>query len=91
MVEKGYPKYYAPGDVPTGEKSPVEQGRIYISKTAPKSGKQGQYFEGVPPEVWQFRIGGYQPLRQVAQRPQGPHSLSFDDLKPLQAHRCRAI
>ena len=79
MVEKGYPKYYAPGDVPTGEKSPVEQGRIYISKTAPKSGKQGQYFEGVPPEVWQFRIGGYQPLDKWLKDRRG-RTLLFDDL-----------
>ena len=79
VVEKGYPKYYAPGDVPTGEKSPVEQGRIYISKTAPKSGKQGQYFEGVPPEVWQFRIGGYQPLDKWLKDRRG-RTLLFDDL-----------
>ncbi|GAJ20517.1 unnamed protein product, partial [marine sediment metagenome] len=26
--------------------------RVYINKT--------QYFEGVPPEVWEFHIGGYQ-------------------------------
>jgi hypothetical protein len=26
--------------------------RVYINKT--------QYFEGVPPEVWNFHIGGYQ-------------------------------
>ena len=79
VIEKGYPKYYAPGDVPTGEKSPVEQGRIYISKTAPRSGKQGQYFEGIPPEVWQFRIGGYQPLDKWLKDRRG-RTLSFDDL-----------
>jgi predicted helicase len=28
------------------------RGRVWINKT--------QYFEGVPPEVWQFHIGGYQ-------------------------------
>ena len=27
-------------------------GRVYINKT--------QYFEGVPPEVWNFYVGGYQ-------------------------------
>ena len=79
VIEKGYPKYYAPGDVPTGEKSPVEQGRIYISKTAPKSGKQGQYFEGIPPDVWEFRIGGYQPLKKWLKDRKG-RTLSFDDL-----------
>ena len=79
VVEKGYPKYYAPGVVPTGENSPVDQGRVYISKTAPKSGKQGQYFEGIPPEVWQFRIGGYQPLEKWLKDRRG-RTLLFDDL-----------
>ena len=79
VIEKGYPKYYGPGDVPAGEKSPVEQGRVYISKTAPRSGKQGQYFEGIPPEVWQFRIGGYQPLDKWLKDRRG-RTLSFDDL-----------
>ena len=79
MVERGYPKYYAPGVVPAGEKSLVEQGRVYISKTAPRSGKQGQYFEGIPPEVWQFRIGGYQPLDKWLKDRRG-RTLLFDDL-----------
>ena len=79
MVEKGHPKYYAPGDVPSGEKFPVEQGRVYISKTAHRSGKQGQYFEGIPPDVWEFRIGGYQPLDKWLKDRKG-RTLLFDDL-----------
>ena len=79
VVEKGYPKYYAPGDIPAGERSPVEQGRVYISKTAPSSGKQGQYFEGIPPDVWEFRIGGYQPLDKWLRDRRG-RTLSFGDL-----------
>ena len=79
MVEKAHPKYYAPSDIPAGEKSPVEEGRVYISKTAPRSGKQGQYFEGIPPEVWEFRIGGYQPLDKWLKDRRG-RTLSFDDL-----------
>ena len=84
VIEKGHPKYIAPGDVPTGEKCPVEQGRVYISKTASRSGKQGQYFEGIPPDVWDFRIGGYQPLDKWLKDRRG-RSLSFDDL----VHYCR--
>jgi predicted helicase len=30
----------------------AEQGRVWINAT--------QYFEGVPPEVWEFHVGGYQ-------------------------------
>ena len=62
VVEKGYPKYYPPGETPPGETAPIEQGRVYISANAAKSGKRGQYFDGITPEVWQFRIGGYQPM-----------------------------
>ena len=79
VIEKDHPKYYNPGDVPTGEKCPVEQGRVYISKTASRSGKQGQYFEGIPPDVWDFRIGGYQPLDKWLKDRRG-RTLSFDDL-----------
>jgi len=47
VVEPGYPKYVPPRDGPGGE-----AGRVYINRT--------QYFENVPPEVWEFHIGGYQ-------------------------------
>ena len=56
---------------PPGEKSPIERGRVYIGKNDSKSGKRGQCFDGVAPEVWNFRMGGYQPLqgrRQAARR-----------------------
>ena len=31
-----------------------DAGRVYINRS--------QYFAGVAPEVWEFRIGGYQPM-----------------------------
>ena len=31
-----------------------DTGRVYINRS--------QYFAGITPEVWQFRIGGYQPM-----------------------------
>ena len=78
VVEKGYPKYYPPGETPPGETAPIEQGRVYISANAAKSGKRGQYFDGITPEVWQFRIGGYQPMdKWLKDRRARP--LSFDD------------
>ena len=46
VVAGGYPKY-TPGDA-------VDDGRIYINSS--------QYFSVVDPAVWEFRIGGYQPM-----------------------------
>ncbi|MHA1263414.1 MAG: type ISP restriction/modification enzyme [Candidatus Freyarchaeota archaeon] len=43
------------GEVQTGKKGlryDPESARVYINET--------QYFEGVPPEVWEYQIGGYQ-------------------------------
>ena len=79
VIEKGHPKYYGPGDTPPGERSPVERGRTYISKNNRRSGKQGQYFEGIAPDVWEFRVGGYQPLNKWVKDRRG-RTLSFEDL-----------
>ncbi len=48
----------------------AEQGRVYINKT--------QYFEGVPPEVWEFHVGGYQVCQKWLKDRRG-RALSFDD------------
>ncbi len=32
-----------------------EEERVYINK-------DGQYFEGIPPELWEYQVGGYQVL-----------------------------
>jgi len=45
--------------------------RVYINKD--------QYFEGVPPEVWNFHIGGYQVCQKWLKDRKG-RMLSFDDL-----------
>ena len=79
VVERAHPKYYAPGERPPGEKSPIERGRVYIGKNDRKSGKRGQYFEGVEADVWEFRIGGYRPLDKWLKDRRG-RALSFDDL-----------
>ncbi len=79
IIEKAHPKYYAPVEKPPGGKSPLERGRVYISKNNRRSGKRGQYFDGVTPEIWEFRIGGYQPMRKWLQDRQG-RTLTFDDL-----------
>jgi predicted helicase len=56
LVEKGYPKYVPPGEKAPKEMEPLEKGRVYVNKT--------QYIEGVPPEVWDFHVGGYQVLQK---------------------------
>ncbi len=60
LVEKFHPKYMAPGEAEPGTGKPLKEGRVYISGDKPGTDKKGQYFEGVPPEVWEFQVGGYQ-------------------------------
>jgi predicted helicase len=78
-VEKGYPKYFAPGDVEPGSKAGdgavLEVGRVYINKS--------QYLEGVPPEVWEFQVGGYQVCDKWLKDRRG-RQLSYDDLTHYQ-------
>ena len=61
-IEDGFPQYYAPGETPQGENAPIERGRVYISRGDLL--QQGQYFDGIDPEVWNSRIGGYQPMEK---------------------------
>ncbi|MDY7018946.1 MAG: type ISP restriction/modification enzyme [Chloroflexota bacterium] len=49
--------------------------RVYINKS--------QYFEGVPPEVWNFHIGGYQVCQKWLKDRKG-RSLSYDELTQYQ-------
>ena len=49
-----------------------ETGRVYINKT--------QYFDGVPLEVWNFYVGGYQVLQKWLKDRKG-RALSYDDLR----------
>ena len=67
LVEKGHPRY---DDI---------HRRVYISADNAKPGRQGQYFEGVPPEVWAFQVGGYQPCQKWLKDRAG-RMLSYDDL-----------
>jgi len=48
-----------------------DEGRVWINKT--------QYFKGVPPEVWNFYVGGYQVCEKWLKDRKG-RKLSFDDL-----------
>jgi len=49
--------------------------RVYINKT--------QYFEGVPPEVWDFHIGGYQVCQKWLKDRKG-RTLTYDELTHYQ-------
>ena len=49
--------------------------RVYINNT--------QYFEGVPPEVWDFHIGGYQ-VAQKWLKDRKSRTLTYDDLTHYQ-------
>ena len=83
LVEKGHPKYLAPGELEPGTGKPLADGRVYISKDKPRENKQGQYFEGVPPEVWEFHVGGYQVCEKWLKDRRG-RTLSYDDLTHYQ-------
>ena len=59
---------------------PVGAGRVYINKGDPKAGVRGQYFEGVPQEVWEFWVGGYQPCQKWLKDRRG-RTLSNEDIE----------
>ena len=83
LVEKGHPRYLAPGERDPTTRKPLTAGRVYISRNAPKSGKQGQYFEGIPPEVWEFHVGGYQVCDKWLKDRRG-RTLTFNDIEHYQ-------
>ena len=91
LVDKGFPKYVAPGEPEpflVAQGSPpslaalprLKEGRVYINKGDPQGGSNGQYFEGVTPEVWNFHIGGYQVCEKWLKDRRG-RTLSYDDLE----------
>lgn len=64
-----------PPEHPPGAAVKGNAGRVYINDR--------QYFAGVPPEVWAFRIGGYQVLHKWLKDRKG-RTLSFEDLQHYQ-------
>ena len=50
----------------------LEQGQVYINKT--------QYFDGVPHDVWEFHVGGYQVCYKWLKDRKG-RVLTFDGIK----------
>ena len=69
VPDEGLGKYPVKGsnEVEKPRYAEAEQA-VYINDT--------QKFAPVPPEVWEFHIGGYQVLCQISQGPQGPHAVA---------------
>jgi len=80
VVDPGFPRYVAPGEPSPEDGKPVEAGRVYINKGDPKAGVRGQYFEGVPIEVCEFWVGGYQPCERWLKDRRG-RTLSNEDIE----------
>jgi hypothetical protein len=80
LVEKGFPKYLGPGEPEPDKGEPLAAGRVYINKPDAETGVKGQYFEGVPPDVWNFHIGGYQVCEKWLKDRRG-RTLTYDDLE----------
>ena len=76
LVAQGYPKYVGPGERPPHGREPLQAGRVYINGGGRLA--RGQYFEGIDPEVWEFRIGGYQPLHKWL-KDRKDRRLGYDD------------
>ena len=57
LVDRGYPKYLGPGELDPLSEAVVEDGRVYINGLGEAD---GQYFDGVSPQVWAHVVAGYQ-------------------------------
>ena len=83
VVEPGHPKYVYPGMTPMHERVPTSDGRVYLGRSTQarrgRPAQQGQYFEGIEPEVWEFTVGGYQPMEKWLKDRKG-RTLGFEDL-----------
>ena len=66
----GFPKFIAAGESRTKTSDVAERNRVYINLE--------QYFAGVPEDVWEFQVGGYQVLHKWLKDRKG-RTLSYDD------------
>lgn len=80
VIEKGHPRYLAPGDPDPTTGVPLTAGRVYISRDMPRRGQRGQYFAGIPPEVWDFHVGGYQVCDKWLKDRRG-RTLTYNDIE----------
>jgi hypothetical protein len=80
LARRGFPRFLAPGELEPGTRKRLDSGRVYINKGDPPEAGKGQYFEGVPPEVWNFHIGGYQVCERWLKDRKG-RTLTYEDLE----------
>ena len=81
LVERGHPRYLAPRRFRTPiTGAPLTAGRVYINRDMPRRGQHGQYFAGIPPEVWDFHVGGYQVCDKWLKDRRG-RTLTYDDIE----------
>jgi hypothetical protein len=80
VVDPGFPRYVAADEPSPEDGKAVEAGRVYINKGDAKAGVRGQYFEGVPAEVWEFWVGGYQPCQKWLKDRRG-RTLTNEDIE----------
>ena len=66
----GYPKFIPAGESRTKTGEVAENNRVYINLK--------QYFKGVPKDVWEFQVGGYQVLHKWLKDRKG-RKLSYKD------------
>ena len=88
-VASGHPRYLAPGEPDPLSGTPLLAGRVYINRGNASKRVSGQYFEGVPPEVWEFHIGGYQVCEKWPKGPSRTYALERRP-QPLPANSRRA-
>ncbi|MBN2208305.1 MAG: N-6 DNA methylase [Candidatus Coatesbacteria bacterium] len=77
--------YRGPGDSAPCEDQPLETGRVYVNMARPRKATHAEYFDGVGPDVWEFRIGGYQVLDHwLKERKRHKRALTEDDIYHFQ-------
>jgi predicted helicase len=59
IVASSFPQYFPPNSPNPLSGEPLENGRVYISRWHRPRRYPGQYFDGIPEDVWDFTVGGY--------------------------------
>lgn len=86
-IEERFPKYFAPGSPALGTEELLVHGRVYINPGSEKSANGAQFFDNVAPEIWAYRIGGYQVCEKWLkdrQRAKYGGALTYEDIERYQ-------
>jgi hypothetical protein len=82
VVEAGFPVFVPAGVTSKYNSSASPAGRVYINAGSSEGGPQ--YFDGVSPRVWEYRIGGYRPTERWLRDRRG-RTLSSADFSTYEA------